>query len=260
MGHLGIRSKGCSVSRARFLVETGTLERQSHARLSGSELHHLRARRLRVGSELVLFDGSGCERVGMIEEVDHRHALIRLMSTSLPRRDSTLHLVLAQALLKPDRLDWLIEKASELGVAEIVVFESAHSVSHGARARPERWRRVAESAAKQSQRRAVATISGPVEFGDVLSRCDENVRLFFWEQGPRAALAEIGGRVRNTSSVLAVVGPEGGFARAEVDMAVASGFHLVGLTDRILRAETAAITAVVLCQYLWGGVGRIPAE
>jgi len=238
------------VSTPRFLVDSESLAHAT-AVLSGAELHHLRVRRLRPGNELILSDGGGHARRGILVALDHRQALVRFLSTAATVQGPALHLVLAQAMLKGDLSDLVIEKATELGVSGIVFFASERAIARGCSDRRARWLRVARSAAKQSQRNTIPEVSGPLQFAELLHR-PESLRLLFVEAPTAPPL-------RATSEppdgVLAAVGPPGGFTPAEVERAAGAGFRLVGLGPRILRAETAALAAVTLCQFLWGDLG-----
>ena len=223
--------------------------------LTGPELHHLRVRRLGVGTPIVLFDGCGNQRQGIVTAVDRRQAWIQFTHEDIAPSESPLRVVLAQAVLKATKLDIVIEKATELGVQELLLFTAERSVSHTTAVRMERWHRIAESAAKQCQRSTVPSIRGPIAFAALLREPSASLRLFFWEAAPHLTLDAVARRHRQCASVLAVVGPEGGFTAREADLAEAAGFQVVGLSRRILRAETAAIVTLALCQFLWGDLG-----
>lgn len=239
----------------RFLVAPEALS-GPHAVLTGPQLRHLRARRLRVGSRLVLADGTGRQRDAVVISLDRHQAVIELSWDQSVQRDSALHLTLAQALLKSDKLDWVIEKATELGVTEFVLFTCERTVGRADGDRQARWTRLARSAAQQCQRSRLPSIAGPVSFEQVVARRSEALRLLFWEQHRPGGLAEVRRQHPDPSSVLAVVGPEGGFSPVEAQCAAAAGLQLIGLGPRILRAETAAVAAISLCQFLWGDLGR----
>jgi len=234
-----------------FLISASELSRD-HVQLRGNELHHLRVRRLGPGDEVVLTDGAGLRRHGTIVKMTRAHAEVRFLAVEAGPNESTespLRLRLALAALKADKLYLAIEKATELGVNSLVVFTSSRCVSKPAPSRLDRWQRVARSATKQCQRSTVPLVQGPVTFKDVLSTPPGPPRLLFWEGG---ASERIESRWVVGSEALVVVGPEGGFEPMEVAEARAAGFRIVGLGPRILRAETAAIVVVALCQRLWG--------
>jgi 16S rRNA (uracil1498-N3)-methyltransferase len=234
----------------QFLVGPELLS-GARAVLTGAELHHLRVRRLHAGSEVILSDGLGHQRTGVVVSLDRRQAVVVLQPQELSRRESPLRLVLAQAVLKADRMDLVVEKATEIGVSEILVFECERSVGRLSPNRHARWLRIARGATKQCQRSTVPVIAG-ISFEQLLLR-SEPLRLLFWEGESAASLATVSGA---PPAALAAVGPEGGFSKAEVEQASARGFRVVGLGSRTLRAETAAVVAAALCQFLWGDLNR----
>jgi 16S rRNA (uracil1498-N3)-methyltransferase len=239
------------VSVPRFLVGPTDLAGTSTI-LTGPELRHLRVRRLRVGSTVVLANGAGQQREGIVVAVDRHQAVIRLTDRMTRDHESTLQLVLAQALLKADKLDFVIAKATELGVSEIMIFECQRSARRNISDRRARWARIAQSAAKQSQRSTVPVLIGPLTFDDLLEAHPRALRLFLWEEHPAGGWDVPAAGRDAAPAIVVTVGPEGGFSPTEAERAAAAGMRLVGLAPRILRAETAAIVAVTLCQFLWG--------
>lgn len=235
--------------RARFRVAPAEIA-EPVVTLGGAALHHLRAvLRLERGDVVEIFDGAGRGMLAEIVALDASSAVLRTIEPIGLDRESSLAITLAVALSRGAKLDWVIEKATELGVTAILPFTSMRSQTTGDRV--ERWCRIADSAAAQSGRVRSPRISPVVTFDQMLAAtraCDH--RLLFWERGTRP-LAPIAGK----KNVLVVTGPEGGFADTEAESAAGEGFDLVGLGPRILRAESAAIAAVALAQYLWGDLG-----
>ena len=216
-------------------------------RIVGAELRHHRTLRLAEGARLVVFDERGDEHDVRLERLGPTAAEAVVVATRRPARESVLELVLAPALMKGAKMDLVIEKATELGVSRIAPVVSARVVALGARV--ERWRKIAVAAAKQSGRTTVPGIDPPRPLADVVRDAWRGVRIVAWEderQRPLAALAEV------AAAAVVVVGPEGGLTDDEVADAEAHGFVPVTLAPRILRAETAAIVAVALCQHRWG--------
>ncbi len=216
-------------------------------RITGNELRHLRTLRLAAGARLVVFDEEGNEHEARVERVGARVAEAVVLSTHRPRRESPLDLVLAPALLKGSKMDLVIEKAVELGVRRVAPIASRHTL--GAASRAERWRRIALAAAKQSGRTSVPAIDDPSPLGQLVRAPWPGLRLIAWEGEHEQPL---GGLPVSAEAVVILVGPEGGFAEDEVQDARAHGFTSITLAPRVLRAETAAITAAVLCQHRWG--------
>ena len=218
-----------------------------HIRITGAELRHLRSLRLGPGARLRVFDEQGEEHEVRLERLGARVAEAVVLATHRAARESHLELVLAPALLKGAKMDLVVEKAVELGVSRIAPVVSCHTVGLGART--ERWRRVALAAAKQSGRTHVPPVDAPVPLPDFLRAPWQGLRLLAWEGERERPLALL---PPAAPSVLVLVGPEGGFADHEVEAARAHGFTTFTLAPRILRAETAAITATALCQHRWG--------
>jgi 16S rRNA (uracil1498-N3)-methyltransferase len=216
-------------------------------RITGAELRHLRTLRLGPGERLVVFDEHGDEHEVRLQRLGGREAEATILSTHRPARESCLDLTLAPALLKGAKMDLVVEKATELGVRRVAPVLARHAVGQGVRV--DRWRRIAVAAAKQCGRTDVPAVDAPVPLGDLVRRPWPGLRLLAWEGERDVPLAALPAAA---AAVVVVVGPEGGFAEAEVADARAHGFTTVTLAPRVLRAETAAITAAALCQHRWG--------
>jgi 16S rRNA (uracil1498-N3)-methyltransferase len=215
--------------------------------ISGAELRHLHTVRLGPGERLRLFDAAGAEHEVVLERIGARTAVARVVATVRVSRESPLDLVLAPTLVKGTKLDWVVEKATELGVRRVAPVVTRHAVALGAHV--ERWRRIARAAAQQCGRTRVPTIDEPAPLDVLLAAPWPGLRLVAWEDEAAVRLADLPAAA---AAVVVVVGPEGGFHPGEVERAHAAGFRTVSLGRRVLRAETAAVTAVALCQHRWG--------
>jgi len=219
--------------------------------------HHAReVLRLRSGATVRVFDGEGREYEATLDRVSRQGVELRLGSAVAPRSESPLRLVLALSPLKGDRMELVIQKATELGVSEVWPVVTARTDAaarpalHGSRT--ERWEKVASGAAEQCGRAVVPRVAPTLTFDGLLAEPFEGERLVLLEtpgQRPLAAIPEPG------RAVLVLVGPAGGWEPNEVGRLEAAGFHAVGLGPRVLRSETAAVTAVVMAQTLWGDLG-----
>jgi 16S rRNA (uracil1498-N3)-methyltransferase len=228
-------------------------------RFDAHEAHHLgRVLRLRPGGLVDATDGAGHLYTVRLVALDATGAWGTIEGRAEPRRESPCALTLAQAILKGDRMSWLVQKATELGVARIIPMETARVVARpagGAAARVGRWERIAREAVKQSGRVVVPTIDRSRAFADVTCEVPtHDVAWVFWAGGG-LALAGAAAAAGRPASALLLVGPEGGFTPEEVALAEGAGARLVSLGPRTLRADSAGLAAVALCQYLFGDLG-----
>lgn len=240
--------------RPRFFVPSAHIQ-QARTVLSGAEFHHLRhVLRLTRGDTITLCDDSGREHEGVITSLSPTAAEIALLSSSAGT-PPPLSLTLAQGLLKGPKMDLVIAKATELGVCRIIPFLSAFTVALPPQDRRgnrlARWRRIAQSAAKQSGA-PPPQVTAPQPFRDVLLTAPADAgKVLFYEKESTATVTSLVRTHGGVSSLWVVIGPEGGFTPEEVTCARDRGFHVAGLGTRVLRAETASIVAVALCQLLW---------
>ena len=217
--------------------------------------HHAReVLRLRAGSEVRVFDGLGSEFEATLDSVTRQGVTARLSGPVSPRcPESPLRIVLALPPLKGDHMETVIQKATELGVAEVRPVVTARTDAAGRPAlqgsRQERWEKVASGAAEQCGRAVVPVIHPTATLDALLAVPFEGRRILFLETPGQPPLGAAGPR---PSSAVALVGPAGGWEPAEAARIQAAGFEAAGLGPRILRAETAAIAAVTLLQALWG--------
>ena len=212
-------------------------------RIGGAERRHLHTLRLGAGDRLRLFDDAGAEHEVVLERLTTREAIGRVVATVPAAPETGLEITLAPALLKRERMDWMVEKTTELGVTRIAPIVTRYTVARGDHV--ERWRRIAIAAAKQCGRMRVPAVEPPRRIEDALGTSWPGLRLVAWEDETTVGLRHVGDRPR---AVSVLIGPEGGFHGDEIAAARAAGFTAVTLGRRVLRAETASIVAVALCQ------------
>ena len=217
--------------------------------LTADEARHLReVLRLKPGDEVSVFDGVGKEFRARVAQARREFAELDLDEEIQPARpESPLQITLAVALLKGEKFDLIVQKATELGVYKLVPLTTRFADiklrdESDASKRVARWQRIALEAAKQCGRAVVPEVERPASFESVL----KNPCLLFSEKGGQG-LTRI-----DTDFVTAIVGSEGGWSDEEIDQARAAGTQIVTLGGRILRAETAAITAAALLQHRFG--------
>lgn len=217
--------------------------------------HAAHVLRLRVGSDVRVFDGAGHEFEARVESLGRNRVSVAVGAAVSPRPESPLNLILALAPLKGDRMDFVIQKATELGVTALMPVITARTDAAGrpaaSGARDERWRRIAAGAAEQCGRAVVPAISTFASLPGFLASPLPECRIVLLETAGHPALRSTAG----AAAIVALVGPAGGLAPEEVTAITAAGFLPRSLGARVLRAETAAIAAVTLLQALHGDLG-----
>ena len=242
---------------ARFFVPRANI-RDQRAVIDGPELAHLRrVLRFEPGDQVSIFDDTGWEHEAVIRQLSDETGELEILRSFEAERESKLVITLALGLTKGEKMDWVIEKATELGVQSIVPFVSTHAVPKFDAAkiakRTERWRKIALSASKQSGRSRVPEVSSLCDYGELIDRSTgAPLKILFWEREERRSLRQVHESHPDLKTILLTVGPEGGFSVPEVSRARERGFEIVHLGRRILRAETAGVTVTALAQFLWG--------
>jgi 16S rRNA (uracil1498-N3)-methyltransferase len=223
-------------------------------RITGDLLHHLRnSLRLHPGDSLTLNDACGTRYRVEVTSVSSQAIDSRIIDRQVEPTGRTSPIVLGQALIKGDKMDWVIQKATELGVATIVPMYSLHSVI---RPNPERldhqrtrWNRIARDAAQQSERWTLPTIADPISLAEICRQyATSPLKGMLTERSSSASLATISLPQDRSGSIVLLIGPEGGWAPDEQNLAQEQGFLPLSLGPRILRAETAAIAALSILQ------------
>ena len=244
---------------ARFFVPRKSINHQ-RATVEGPELDHLRkVLRLGPGDSIIVFDDAGWEHEAVIRSLSAQAAEIDVLRSFQVERESPLQLTLAVGLTKGEKMDFVVEKATELGAQAIVPFVSAYTVpkldQRKIEKRGERWQKIALAAAKQCGRTSIPEIFPLINFENMVQQTAGPLNLLFWEKEAHQTLKQVCETDPDTRSILLVIGPEGGLSDQEVDLAQRHGFKAIRLGRRILRAETAAVAATSLVQYLWGDLG-----
>lgn len=250
------------MTRRRFYAPAGAFTSDFRSlTLEADEARHLRdVLRLKPGDEVYVFDGKGKEFQCAIEESRRDVAQLRVLAEVAPARpESALQLTLAVALLKSDKFDLVVQKATELGVLGIVpVMTRLADIrlrdDSDVSKRVTRWQRIALEAAKQSGRALVPEVVAPVSFAALVrSTTNPDQRnVMFSERGGQSFALFKESWVGAPHLITALVGSEGGWTDEELEQASSAGWAILTLGGRTLRAETAAIVAVVLLQHSFG--------
>lgn len=239
---------------SRFFIE-GRHETGDVVTLSGSDAHKIvSVLRLHDGERIDVID-SAAQRFSAILSTDGRTVRAALGERVASTESAPLEITVAQGVPKGQKMDFVVEKLTELGAARIIPLQSERTVvTDVSPNKIERWRRLAKSAAQQCGRDTIPQITDPQRFAEL---CDSfasyDAVLFPWELAEPAPLRErLPGLVADAKRVLVVIGPEGGFSHAEADDAQHAGARLISLGSRILRTETAALTLLSVLNYVAG--------
>jgi 16S rRNA (uracil1498-N3)-methyltransferase len=244
---------------ARFYVPNPHIEKEM-LKIEGNEVRHIRrVLRLKVGDNLSVFDGSGREYEGTIVEEDPSAVMVMVQNILSSKTESHLEITLAQSMVKGEKMDYLIQKATELGVKKIIPFFSYRSVPLLDKSkrlkRYHRWERIAVEASKQCGRGVVPKIEPLKDYSEMLQTAPlDSLRLILWERVGES-LKEVLKESKEKKKVFFIVGPEGGMSDEEVEHAKRAGFIPVTLGRRILRSETASLCLLSILQYERGDIG-----
>ncbi|NWF74072.1 MAG: 16S rRNA (uracil(1498)-N(3))-methyltransferase [Nitrospirae bacterium] len=223
-------------------------------RITGDLLHHLRnSLRIHPGDSLTLNDASGTRYSVEVTRVSSQAIDSHIIDQQVEPTGRTSPIVLGQALIKGDKMDWVIQKATELGVATIVPLYSIHGVIKSNPERTDhqraRWNRIARDAAQQSERWTIPTIADPIHVAEICRQYTASpLKSMLMERSSSSSLATISLPQDRSHSIVLLIGPEGGWAANEQRLAQEQGFLQLSLGPRILRAETAAIAALSILQ------------
>jgi 16S rRNA (uracil1498-N3)-methyltransferase len=202
---------------------------------------------MRAGEMIVALPNDGAAHIAILETPTKTRCEARIVETTWPVVEPAIPVTVAQALPKTlEKLEWVLQHGTEIGVARYIVFSSSRSRADADRLerKIDRWRQIVKGAAEQSGRARLPVVAGPMDFAAMLAqRSSEDLGLMAYE-GERAATLRVALADVKPPSVTIIVGPEGGFSDDEVGQAVESGVRAITLGPRILRTETAALSAV----------------
>jgi 16S rRNA (uracil1498-N3)-methyltransferase len=225
--------------------------------LSTDETKHLRnVLRLTVGEEVQVFDGEGHEYRSEIAAISRDRADLRIIQEVAPSvAESPLDLTMAVALLKGEKFDLVVQKLTELGVNRIIPVSTSRGDMRirnddEANRKLIRWQRIVIEATKQCGRARLLKIERPIGFDQFIASANGEMRVMFAETGGESFSASC--ERSNHGSVLALVGPEGGWTQDEINQTRDAGWRIITLGGRVMRAETAAIACAALLQHRFG--------
>lgn len=240
----------------RFFVNQNQIE-DTWIHIKGSDVNHIRnVLRMKPGEEILVSDGSKMEYTCCIEVLDKEEILAKIVYAQENGLELPSRIYLFQGLPKGDKMEFIIQKAVELGVYEIIPVNTRRCVvkldSRKEVSKLKRWQAISESAAKQSKRLVIPQVTGVKSFEEAIKFAGQlDIRLIPYELAKgMEETREILEGIRPGQSIGIFIGPEGGFEEKEIDMAVNNGILPVTLGKRILRTETAGMTLLAILMYL----------
>jgi 16S rRNA (uracil1498-N3)-methyltransferase len=203
--------------------------------------------RAEKGDNISLIDGCGKTYRAVISDINRKNVIVDVLEETPSQPESAAKLILCQGILKGEKMDFIIQKATELGVSEIMPIISERCQVRQTR-KSARWRKIAEEASEQCGRSVVPVVHEEISFDIFLKRLKTG-GIIFWECGGLRIDRALGRLKSSDVSIHICVGPEGGFPLSEVEAGEAAGLVRTTLGDTILKAETAAIAGVALVRY-----------
>ncbi|NLZ92698.1 MAG: 16S rRNA (uracil(1498)-N(3))-methyltransferase [Firmicutes bacterium] len=243
----------------RFFYRSAQRE-NNIVRLEGEDAHHLiRVLRADVGDKIELCDEQGVCQLAEITAIT-KHEVLCILGENLPNNETEAVIDLAFGLLKGEKTDFILQKTTELGVHALFPFISRRTVARPEKKlekRQQRWQKIVDAAAAQAKRSYIPKVYTPSYWPELIQQfaAYEQV-VVFWEKETKQSLKDVLSHLNTKTRILLITGPEGGLDREEVEAAAAAGAKTVTLGPRILRAETAAMTAVALTMYEAGEMRR----
>ena len=245
----------------RFFLPAG-LDAGTSIRIAGNDANHIKnVLRLVPGDMIEVAGTDGLIGIARLGRVEPEQTIAFVESVKTGGAEPPVSIILAQGLPKADKMDFIVQKAVELGVTVIQPMLCERSIvkydSKKAQVRVERWQAIAYEAAKQAKRDVVPIVRPVLEFGDVVKNLSDNiVTLMLYEGESENSLRDIL-KQRQSNCYMLLIGPEGGFSLGETSLCKTAGVHRVTLGPRILRTETASLAAVSIIQYECGDLGGI---
>ncbi|MFZ5595945.1 MAG: 16S rRNA (uracil(1498)-N(3))-methyltransferase [Bacillota bacterium] len=243
----------------RFFVEPQQFDADRPVVTGPDVKHMVKVLRLKPGDRVELLDGSGRAALARVESLGRDEVVCSKLSEYKPGGEPPVRVTLVQGLARGEKMDLIIQKCTELGVAEIMPMICSRSVVRleegKAAGRQARWQRVALEAAKQCRRPRVPLVHSPRDISRVLEEMPPGAAgLMPWEEERNCPIGELL-KGESPGHVYIFIGPEGGFEPAEVEQARSRGVATVSLGPRILRTETAGLICLGLVMHRWGDLG-----
>ena len=226
----------------------------------GADAHHIsNVLRMRVGQHIQIVSSDRVTALMEIKALTTDAAFVRLVKRIEQVNEPSVRIILAQGLAKGEKMDFIIQKAVEVGVNTIVPVAMEHSVvkldKNKVEKKVERWQKIAEEAAKQSKRDIVPKVTSVMDLDEVLHSFASSTKLMAYEGETNLGLKKALSAIQEMEEILLIIGPEGGIAGKELKAAELAGVQTFSLGNRILRTETAGLVSATAILYETGDLG-----
>ena len=221
--------------------------------IAGNDYRHIvKVLRFSVNDKIILFDVKGLEYDCVIKEILKKELTLEIINQYTINRESDLNIILFQAITKGDKMDLIVQKATELGVNSIYPVATERSEVRNTN-KISRWQKIADESIKQCGRTKSPSVNTEIKFNELFDIPKSDLNLIFYENEKSLKIKNLTNN-KNINSVSILIGPEGGFSENEVKIAELSNFKSIGVGPRILRSETASIAAITLLQHHFGDI------
>lgn len=238
----------------RYFVEPA-LFTQHGVTITGDDVHHIvNVMRANIGQEIMVCDGRGRVAIARLSQLSAKEVKAEVKEMLDEQRELPIHVTIAQGLPKGDKMEWILQKGTELGAAAFLPFSSERTIvkldAKKEGKKLERWSKIVKEAAEQSHRTVLPQVLAPVTFKQLINEAGQYTRaVIAYEKEEGTTLHGVLQALAPNDSLLVLIGPEGGFAEAEVALAAANGIVSIALGPRILRTETASQYALSAISY-----------
>ncbi len=236
------------MAKNRFLLDKENIYKGKFYIKSPEDILKIRhVLRLKKGDKINVFDGEGHEYEGEIEMPSKEVIIAKIINENIEEENEKPYIILAQALTRANKIDDIERMNTEIGIAEFIFFESDHSIiklKDFNENKFDRWIKISEEASRQAERLTVPVLSPPVSFAEILT-IDADLKLILHSREIKDShnIYKAKSEIKPNEKVLVLIGPEGGFSKMEIEVAVQSKFNPIYLDLPILRTETAGLVA-----------------
>jgi len=262
-----LESPGCKdegiIYMNRFYVDKGHIDGEQ-VKIAGDDVKHIaKVLRLRGGDEVVVCDGQNTDYYGTIEKIDRDEVWVRLGRAEGTGTEADTEIILYQAVAKGTKMEFIIQKGTELGVVRFVPVITSRTIvrmgdERDVRKKVGRWQRIAAEAAKQCRRGRIPVVEPPIGFTSALEAMQKYSLAILPHAGEKSrSIDSIPGVRGDYRNIAIMIGPEGGFGEDEINEAQSMGINTIKIGPRILRTETAGMIITAILMYRFGDLGGI---